>query len=108
MHREIIARELQAQLGDRYPDFIRPLSEGFEKEAEAALEVIDTKFDEMRQHVLNKVKNKREAKRYMVKELERAQLRKNESNLIQAFRSFFNRAAMQKEEDTKPEYDSFE
>lgn len=64
----------------------------------------------MKQHVLsNAVKSKREAKRYIMKELERAQLRKNESNLIQAFRSFFNRAAMKQENDnTKPEYDTFE
>ena len=44
-----------------------------------------------------------------MKELEKAQLRKNESNLIQAFKSFFNRAAMKQENDqAKPEYDTFE
>ena len=37
VHREIIARELTSQLGDRYPAFIRPLTEGFNEEADHAI-----------------------------------------------------------------------
>mmetsp|Transcript_25936 Transcript_25936/g.32263 ORF Transcript_25936/g.32263 Transcript_25936/m.32263 type:complete len:170 (-) Transcript_25936:2086-2595(-) len=111
IHREIIARELTSQLGDRYPSFTRVLADRFEAEADQTIQLIDTKFDEMRQHLLSSsVKNKREAKRYIVKEMERAQLRKNESNMINAFKSFFKRAAFTEEtkDDARPEFDTFE
>ena len=64
----------------------------------------------MRQHLLTGVRSKREANRYLKKEMEKARVRKNESNMISAFKSFFNRAALQEEakDASRPEFDTFE
>ena len=51
IHRDIIARELTAQLGDHFPELIVMLNEGLQSETAQMQELIDLKFAQIVQFI---------------------------------------------------------